>query len=66
MAEIAEIAKVYLEMEELIEDFRIEWEKDHAAGMRRKESYWQGKKDGLRIGLTMFYPFVRDELTKLD
>ncbi|MHC4412487.1 MAG: hypothetical protein ACYSW6_05870 [Planctomycetota bacterium] len=61
---MTELAEVYLKMEGLIEDFRIEWEKDHAAGLRRKESYWQGKKDGLRIALTMFYPFVRDELTQ--
>lgn len=60
---MSELAELYLELEGLLEDFRVEWEKTrYEAG--RKENYWQGKKDGLRVALNLVYPFVRDELTE--
>lgn len=60
---MSELAELYLELEGLLEEFRVEWERTRRqAG--RKENYWQGKKDGLRTALNLLYPFVRDELTQ--
>ena len=51
--------EAYEEMERLLEGFRVEW----AATMHihgRKDNYWQGKKDGLRIGMNFLHGFIVD------
>ena len=50
---------LYLEWEGFFEEFRVEWEKtkDEAG---RKENYWQGKKDGLRLAMNMLITLLRE------
>lgn len=58
------LAEAYEEMESLLEDFREQWEGTKMiAG--RKENYWQGKKDGLRIAMNLICPFVMKEREEL-
>ncbi len=61
---MGELYDIYVEMEVLLEEFRVEWAKDHAAGRGRKESYWQGKKDGLRVGMNLICALAQQELTE--
>lgn len=58
---MSELAKVYGTLEELLEYSRTEWAKDYAKGLKRKESYWQGKKDGVRAAMNLIYQIMTEE-----
>jgi hypothetical protein len=62
---MSELLERYLEMEVLIEQYRSKWEEDRLAGKKRGESYWQGKKDGLRTAMHLIGPMVIDEYKEL-
>ena len=47
--------RVYKILNDAFEYARAEWQKDHDLGLKRKESYWQGKKDGLRLAMNMLW-----------
>ncbi len=48
-----EIAAVYEEMEVLLAEYREERAKEEPTHI---DSYWQGKKDGLRTAMMLIYP----------
>lgn len=56
-----ELKEMYDELEALFEDARVHWNEDHVAGFGRKESYWQGKKDGLRVSMNLLYQLIQNE-----
>jgi hypothetical protein len=59
---MSELPGLYTKMEVLLEEFRVEWERTNHEHSRR-ENYWQGKKDGLRIAMNLICPLVNQELT---
>ena len=56
-----ELAALYIELENLLEEFRVERLKYRDHGSEIEETYWQGKKDGLRIALNLIHPFTLDK-----
>ena len=56
-----QVTKVYLQLEEILEYARGEWARDRDLGLRRKESYWQGKKDGVRVAMNLLYQIMSEE-----
>ena len=58
-----EIVDVYKELLEVFEYARVEWENERKlVSYKRKESYWQGKKDGVRIALNLLHPHIKEKL----
>ena len=55
---MSEIKKAYEELESLLEAFRKERAKEDPT---RVDSYWQGKKDGVRIAMNLIYPLIEKE-----
>lgn len=54
-----QLQKRYDELESIFKDARVQWETTKAeAG--RKENYWQGKKDGLRISMNLLWQEISD------
>jgi len=53
------LEEAYIEMERLLAELRVEWEETRRISGRR-ENYWQGKKDGLRIGMNILHGFIVD------
>jgi hypothetical protein len=47
--------RVYIILNDSFEYAREEWAKDHKLGLNRKESYWQGRKDGLRVAMNLMF-----------
>lgn len=60
---MGELYDIYVEMEGLLEELRVEWEATRRSSGRR-ENYWQGKKDGLRIGMNLICALAQQELTE--
>ena len=51
---------VYDKLSTLLEEFRVEWEASrHEHG--RKENYWQGKKDGVRIAMNLLHQVMSED-----
>jgi hypothetical protein len=53
-----ELAELYIEMETLFEGFRKERAKEEPTHV---DSYWQGKKDGIRIAMNLLHPYTQGE-----
>jgi len=58
---MSELTQLYNTIEDMFMHAREEWEKDHKAGLKRKESYWQGRKDGLRASMNLVYQLIPEE-----
>jgi hypothetical protein len=60
-----EMKELYEKYEVLLEEYRVEWANTmHEAG--RTENYWQGKKDGLRTAMNLFYQLMQDTNASVD
>jgi hypothetical protein len=61
MKTMSRLVNLHNNLEEIFLHARAEWEKDHAAGFKRRESYWQGKKDGVRASMNLMYQQMSEE-----
>ncbi len=50
-----EVVKLYAELEVLLAEFRTERAKEEPTHV---DSYWQGKKDGVRIAMNLIHPLT--------
>jgi hypothetical protein len=55
---MSEVKKVYEELESLLAEFRKERAKEDPTHI---DSYWQGKKDGVRIAMNLIHPLVLED-----